>query len=361
MLFHILLPWLVRGIDLFGLILLVGGLIFRTVVVSSPSGRSSTFERSLPFLLLLTGLADLVLRTKMMSGRPLTELWGFLPKVLLHSHFGQVWMARTLLLCLLGGSSVIKVSEKVKSGVALIVSGLLLMTTSLSGHAAHAGDLSLLVLADWLHLVAVSAWIGGLFFLAGFLRKSTISAFSEGTPISLIAQVKRFSSLAGFSVAIILLTGSYQTWHQAGNLHAVLQTSYGQTLIAKLLLAAFILALAALNRYRILPMLSQAAVSHAEASAKAASNVLLKIVTFETGLALAIIACAALLTELPPARTQRAIHSKVFLEAPRGEGRRGLYVDAPRVVDAFSTPSTGKSSHPHVQDEPGANKEGQEG
>lgn len=158
---HILVHSMVQGIDLVGMVLLAGGLAFRTFVALPPSARVFSVERFMPLFLLAIGGIDLVLRSQMISGRPLSEVWTFLPTVLVKSHFGKVWMARTILLCLLAVASMIKMPRK--EGLALMASGFLLLTASLSGHAADSGALSLPVIVDWLHLVAISAWIGGLF------------------------------------------------------------------------------------------------------------------------------------------------------------------------------------------------------
>ncbi len=91
---HIFSHSMVQGIDLVGMILLVGGLTSRTLVVTPSSGQASSLERLLPFLLLLIGLGDLVLRSQMISGQPWEEIWSFLPAVLFKSHFGKFWAAR---------------------------------------------------------------------------------------------------------------------------------------------------------------------------------------------------------------------------------------------------------------------------
>ncbi len=304
---HIFYHSLVQGMDLAGMVLLVGGLTFRTLVVTPSSGQASFLERLLPFLLLLIGLGDLVLRSQMISGQPLEEIWSFLPAVLFKSHFGKVWTARTFLLCVLGVAPITKIQGRITKGVAIAAGTLLLLTASLSGHAADSGDLSLAVLVDWLHLVAVSAWMGGLFFLALLLRKKIMLSRPEPTsPSALITSVKRFSALAGVCVVLILATGSYQAWHRVGGISALLQTSYGQILGVKLVLVISLLCLGALNRYRILPELSQRAVAGPASLTGDSWRRLHNTVTFEIGLGLGIIACVALLLQLPPARSQWA-------------------------------------------------------
>ncbi len=319
---HILLHSLVRAIDLVGMFLLVGGLVFRSLVVRTPPTRP---ERLLLFLLLIVGLFDLVLRSQMISGRPLEEIRAYLPIVLLKTHFGTVWIVRTFLLCLLGTVPII-IPERVRKKFAPIVGGLLLLTESLSGHAADSGDFSLAVLADWLHLLAVSAWAGGLFFLAFVLRKWMVLPELESTSSDIVVAVKRFSTLAGFCVLLILATGSYQVWHRVGSLAGLFQTPYGQTFIVKLLLVLPLLGLGALNRYRVLPELSRHAINPSAAWVRQSLKRLVKTVTIEIGLALAVIVCVALLLQLPPARGQlssaykASSHPKAHLQ--KGEAQK---------------------------------------
>ncbi len=293
--------------DVAGTVLLVGGMTFRTLVVAPSSGRTSSLERLLPFLLLMIGLGDLVLRSHMISGQPLEEIWSFLPLVLFKSHFGKVWTARTFLLCVLGVAAITNIQGRIREWVAIAAGTLLLLTASLSGHAADSGDLSLAVLVDWLHLLAVSAWMGGLFFLALLLRKRIMLSGPEPTsPSALIASVKRFATLAAVCVVLILVTGSYQVWQRVGNLAALLQTLYGQILLAKLAIVFLLLGLGVINRYYILPKLSQPGAARSAPLAGDPLGKLLNTVSLEMGLGLAIIACVALLMQLPPARSQWA-------------------------------------------------------
>ena len=299
---HTLFHSLVQGMDLIGMMLLMGGLVFRTLVASPAPGQAFPLERLLPFFLLLIGLSDLALRSQMISGQPPAEIWSFLPAVLLKSHFGKVWMVRMFLLSLLGATAIMKSGGRTGEGLAIMAGVFLLLTASLSGHAADSGDFSLAVLGDWLHLLAASAWIGGLFFLAFFLRRGIMLPTSS----TLITAAKRFSPLAGACVVLVLATGSYQIWQRVGSLAALLQTPYGRLLLAKLVFVLLLLGLGAINRYHILPQLFQHPAAQLMTSAGDPLRKLLHTVTLEIGIGLAVIICVALLMQLPPARSQWA-------------------------------------------------------
>jgi putative copper resistance protein D len=297
---HLLLHSLVQGADLVVMILLAGGLVFRTLVLSPPSQRPSRFERFAPFLLLFIALTDLIIRSQMITGRHGSELWPALPTVLLKTHFGNVWMVRISLLGLLGFTSMFPKNER----IGLAACALLLGTSSLSGHAADSGSLSLAVLLDWLHLLAVSAWAGGLLYLALVLRRWIVSTEPEVDSPVLITSVGRFSRFAAVSVAVILATGSYQIWQRVGSLAALLHTEYGQTLLVKLVLVLLLLVLGAFNRYVICPRFSRQSGGPSPVLPTEAPRTLFKTVSFEIALGLAVIVCVAILLQLPPARNQ---------------------------------------------------------
>src|SRR5206468_9657134 len=70
----------------------------------------------------------------------------------------------------------------------------------LTGHAAAGTLIPLQVVAQWLHVMAVGVWIGGLLGLLLAVR---------GQPDELKARwVRRFSSWAGISVGVVVVSGS---------------------------------------------------------------------------------------------------------------------------------------------------------
>jgi len=315
---HILLHALVRGVDLTGMVLLMGGLAFRKLVESSLSHRTLVIELFLPLFLLLIGLADLLLRSHMISGQPLASLWPMLPAVLAKTHFGTVWIVRTLLLIVIFATCVMT-RERNSGGkwFEFPAGGGLLLTASLSGHAADAGVFSLAVLIDWLHLLAASAWIGGLFFLALTLRRHFVSRQPKlATQSGSIDTAKNFSRLASICVVLILATGSYQTWDKVGSLPALVDTPYGQTLAVKLLLVLPLLGLGAINRYRFLPRLSKTILDLALGPSALLKKVLTNV-KFEIALGFVILLCAGLIVQLPPARSERSSAFKVSTHGTR--------------------------------------------
>src|SRR5262245_4664115 len=103
----------------------------------------------------------------------------------------------------------------------------------------------LAVAADAGHLIAAGLWGGGLLALFWILYSGVKKSI---LPLSWAAEtVRRFSRLAFGSVAVLVLTGLYQSWIQVGDLTTLLGTDYGRVLLLKLVLISAMLGFGALN------------------------------------------------------------------------------------------------------------------
>lgn len=76
-----------------------------------------------------------------------------------------------------------------------------------------------------------------------------------GSLESTVAVVQRFSTTAAVSVFVLAVSGVALSWQEVGSIEALVSTSYGQTLLVKLVIVAPILALAAYNRFLLMPWL----------------------------------------------------------------------------------------------------------
>lgn len=136
----------------------------------------------------------------------------------------------------------------------LVVSSLLFLMPSLTGHAqAAAGEFRFTVFSDWLHQVAVGAWIGGLFHLILTLPE-IVKGIGELQRLSVLSRViPLFSRMAIACVGLLTLTGIYSSWIHVDGFSALLNTSYGLVLLAKIALFALMLALGGLNSFVLRP------------------------------------------------------------------------------------------------------------
>lgn len=245
--------------------------------------------------LLLATAGELVTRAETMAGGGLGAGLAVVPVVLARTHFGAIWIGRAVALVLV---LVLAAADAWRGRPAtLVLAAGVAASTALTGHAADRGDLSLAALVDWGHIVAASAWTGGLFALALVLR----GAGAHWSPPLFAAVARRFSSLATACLLVVLATGVYNAWLQLGGISPLWMTAYGRVLAAKLALVLVIALLGAVNRFLVVPRLSGGGARGAGGPARLRANV-----ACEAVLALAVFACTAVLGHSEPARPARA-------------------------------------------------------
>lgn len=168
-----------------------------------------------------------------------------------------------------------------------------------SGHGAatEGPGAPLHLVADVLHLLAAGVWFGALAALALMLRPQPSSDVAASN--ALHGALAGFSGIGSAVVATLILTGLVNSWFLVGldGLGRMLSSPYGQLLIAKLVLFAGMLALAAANRFRHTPALAAALEARAPATAMPA---LRRSVALETVLGFGVLALVGVLGTLAP-------------------------------------------------------------
>jgi copper transport protein len=174
-----------------------------------------------------------------------------------------------------------------RAGLVLAAASLLCLGAALaaSGHAAAAAPQMLMRPAVFLHALGIAGWAGALLPLALALQ-------TQGGE----AALARFSRRIPLVLALILISGAGLAIVQVERPAALVETAYGRVLLAKLALVALLLALAALNRFRL---------TGAAACAAGAKRLRLSIAA-EIALILAIFGTAALWRFTPPPRALAA-------------------------------------------------------
>jgi putative copper resistance protein D len=165
-----------------------------------------------------------------------------------------------------------------------------------SGHAAGGlGDEAVVhPAADVLHLIAAAAWVGALLPL--IVLFAAAGADDGSLPMARTATV-RFSILGIVSVGTLLVTGIVNTYYLAGSVPALLHTDYGRLLLIKIALFLAMVAIAAVNRFRLTPQLLQDA---SIAASRDALRQLRRNAAIETLAGAIIIAIVAALGTMPP-------------------------------------------------------------
>jgi copper transport protein len=154
-----------------------------------------------------------------------------------------------------------------------------------ASHAAAGGWFEIGV--QWVHLLAVAVWIGGLLWLLLGVR---------GTESPERGQlVRRFSWLAGIALAAVAVTGLLRALNEVGGpseWRRLIDTSFGVALLVKVGLFGGLVALGALNRYVNVPGV---------AGGTRPTATLRRTVGVELVLAAGILGVTGVLTQLPPA------------------------------------------------------------
>ena len=246
----------------------------------------------------LVSQASVVYETSVVGalGDPLRSL-------LAETDWGRLWIWRALLAALM--TAVLTVEwrrvrrePEPRGSLALIyiaaVLGVgVLVTISMTSHGAATPNVrSIAILNDLVHMVSASVWVGGLLSLAMAVYVSFgLLGDSERRPV-LAALARRFSIIAGLSVAVLVMTGLYSAWAQVTVIQA-LSTPYGWTLVVKIGIVALLLLAAAANLVWVRPRLS---------SDGRAAYWLRRLVAVECVLAVLVILSVGFLTALEPAR-----------------------------------------------------------
>ncbi len=212
------------------------------------------------------------------------------------SPFGSVGSLLTLRAALQVLLSVVAVALVVSHGKPALLRPLLatlialgVLTTWFTSQSSHAAALSegriTAIGADFLHLIAGSLWIGGVFaFLFLFWQESRET---------LAVWIRRFSPLAMTCVMFIILTGTFASVLHLTHPLDLFAGAYGGMILLKVLLLVPLIALGAFNRYIAKRRLI-------EGTEWRSSN-LQRALMFETGLmAVVLIAAGVLATSAPP-------------------------------------------------------------
>jgi copper transport protein len=131
-----------------------------------------------------------------------------------------------------------------------------IFSNSMLSHNSAATFLSsVAVFADWLHFMAVSAWVGGLFYFSIILlfaiKSNERKAGESAAAYHLSVILPRFSLIATASLGIIGVTGLYMAWIHLHTVDSLFYTPYGNNLIIKLYAALPMVLLGAYHQVKL--------------------------------------------------------------------------------------------------------------
>jgi copper transport protein len=142
-------------------------------------------------------------------------------------------------------------------GVGVLLAGAAgaMLAYSLVSHSASGTGKFWSVASDFAHLAAAAGWLGALVMLVPLVRWSRREMQGSQRFLLLANVLDRFSIIAGLSVFVILATGAFNGLAEMPNKDAMIDTTYGKVLLAKLALLAPLLAVAGFNAYVLKPRL----------------------------------------------------------------------------------------------------------
>ena len=228
----------------------------------------------------------------------------------LGTRFGMVWgIAAIAWAAVAAGTFLIRRPGRIAAVLAIPL-GFLTAVPALSGHAAARDNPGLEAALNVTHVVAMSAWVGGVAAL--LVVVFPVVAGRDGSSRLLAAVFERFSSVAIWAVALVVVTGVAQTALTLQSLSQIYSSSYGRALLIKIVGLLALITAGGLHRRRVIPKLKPPA-GFGGASAGLARRVLLA----ETALfALIMIATAALASFSPAAQAQIGPVSESFEAGP---------------------------------------------
>ena len=205
------------------------------------------------------------------------------------------------------------VAELVATFGALAAAAAVLIVPGAAGHAAQTSPRGFTLTLDWLHLVAVSVWLGGL---VGLLILWQSQAATRRVAV-LSVVVPRFSDVALVSVLIVAATGVGEAIVHMPAVNALWETGYGQAILVKsgLLLAAALIASG--NLLRSKPRL--VAAGRRADGGEPAARLLRALVGGEVAVVAGVVFAASVLSSLAPPPPSFALENSAIAKV--GPGR----------------------------------------
>jgi len=169
------------------------------------------------FLLISIGVQS----TALLKGANLSQIKTFV----IHSATGWSWLTCILLACV-GFPFLLK-----NKWLDFIWVGLLLVATTLNGHAIASDVPVYTIILDFMHLVTASLWAAGLVYLFMIWRKEREQA---------LAFLPIFSRIAFVSLILLILSGVLYTLKLLPDITALFKTTWGLLLLAKIFMVMLV-------------------------------------------------------------------------------------------------------------------------
>jgi copper resistance protein D len=195
------------------------------------------------------------IHSALMSDSTLLEAGPAICSMLVETGFGHAWsVGEGLMLCVVI-LSFMQTGKSIRFPLAiwLALAGVALARSN-GGHPVDAGLFSLPVWADWIHLLAISAWVG-LVLVTTYVVVPHFFEAPGAEHENGAAFVQSLSDAATFALIVLFATGAYNGWRGVNSAGNLVGSIYGQILLLKLALVLVAAALGGHNRIFEMPRL----------------------------------------------------------------------------------------------------------
>jgi putative copper export protein len=256
----------------------------RDIAADGQWGRSmASLWRALALIVLVFSPLRLLSIAAGMAESTLKDAVPLLPEVMRETFAGRVWTWRLATALLLALVTWIPAPGRFATTLICAISAALIAMQSITSHAVDKGAFAISV--HFAHQAAAGLWIGALVSLligatwgragANWLRSATL----------------RVSTIAGWSVAALVVTGLIRAWETLGlHLDLLVNSLYGRTLMWKVGTAGTVILIGGYNRYRLVGSIG-------ESSARAT---LVRNVAVECVLLAVVLGWSVVLANTPP-------------------------------------------------------------
>jgi copper transport protein len=272
-------PFLVSRFAYFcGLVLLIGGAVFRVAVwrpaaaqLEGRAGEMAALREGVRSTQLFTIAAVLMLGggwvalTRQAAEVAGVSFWaafdhrGPVASAIQATRFGREFgrgidLTAVFCVCAAAAFALARRSRPAALGLAVpavVLGAWAVVVPGLSGHAGDPGRGAVTITVDAIHVAAAAVWIGGLAQLVLVVPHATRGLEPGMQARTRAAVVRRFSTVALGSVAVVGLTGGARALWELGAVSQLWTTGYGRALVVKTALLAGLVVLGYLNRRRL--------------------------------------------------------------------------------------------------------------
>jgi putative copper resistance protein D len=271
----------------------IGGLIFAVAILPRTAGlRSRThngdapehpaFARALAVAAVagavwtLSAVAVLVLTYTDVAGQAIAgdaEFTRALVYFMTDIDTGRAWLTVTVIAAVVT-TALFGVRSLGGLALTLILALAGLVPAALIGHSSSSSDHEGAINSLGLHLVGVSAWVGGIILLALLSGILTGPKPGAGTDIT-EPTLRRFSTLAGFAFVLVFASGVINASIRVTNWNDLFGSPYGQLILAKAAATLVLGGIGLMHRRWVIPQLGR------KGSAMSSRRVLWQLVLVE--------------------------------------------------------------------------------